>query len=140
MRCLKLSEVWNYLNQDLKRAIRSAAIGRSRIRTRSLLGAMAALSDEAPGSQIIRNLQKCTGVEFESPNRMTENTEPAPEDVDLSPCVQETLNFFRHHQIRSVNPADLASRLLQIGTGSTVRSLEREGILNETIERLDEVR
>jgi hypothetical protein len=134
---LDLSDVWNYLGSEVKRAIKTVTANQDHIRTRNLLAALAVVSKETNDDELLLSILKESSIKFHSPQSLSEEVDPVPESIDLTPAVKETLDFFRMHKIRSVSVNDFARRLLQIGTGSTVRSLEDEGRLDTAIQRLE---
>ncbi len=139
MNGLNLPEVWNYLESDVKRAITVVARDNDYLRTRTLLPALAVASRERGETTVLREILDESELEFRYPSDLPDPPESVPEPVEMTPAVEETLNFFRLNQIRSVTSYDLARRLLEIGTGSTVLSLEEEGLLDEAIKRLGSI-
>ncbi|MFB6347274.1 MAG: hypothetical protein ABEK50_16240 [bacterium] len=135
---MKLHQVWDSLTDSVKIAIRSVTFQNSRIRTRALLGALSDLPD-APSAEILSRVERESGVELIHPDDLARDPEPCPGDVTFSPCVKETLNFYRIHHMRDVTPANVALRLLQIGSGSTVRELESAGYLSSLQQSLEEL-
>lgn len=130
-----LSDVWDFFDEDIKRAFEAVSAESDRVRTSKLLGALAEVSGVDQGGKIINDIRNVPGVELDPPGSFREETGDPPE-VELSPCVRETLQFFSMHNIRGISVANLAMRLLQLGRGSTVMALEREGELSRFIERL----
>lgn len=136
---MKLRDLWPYFTPEVKRALRSSCAEYDRLHTRLVLGALSDLGEDHPVGRILAEVESEAGVALKHPSRWLERPDPFP-DVEpaLSPCVRETLNFFRVHGIRSITPARLALRLLQIGSGSTVRALEEKGVLRTFLARLEE--
>ncbi|MFB6226710.1 MAG: hypothetical protein ABEH89_00095 [bacterium] len=134
-----LSDVWDYLDDPVKRAFRSVGAESDRVRTRKLLGALALMSDTEPASRIVRDIQDQEGISLDMPEELVGDPNGPPDINDLSPCVRETLEFFKMHRIRQVSTARLATRLLQLGRGSTVRALEQEGVLDDYVSKLNDL-
>lgn len=137
---MKLLKVWKYLEPEVKMAICSVAEESKKLDTPNFLGALAEVPDDDPGSEILARIESNSSVSFDHPKSVVTSTEPIPKDLEFSSFVKETLNFFGQHQIRSVSVAELATRLLQLGRGSTVRTLEKENKLQVAIEELNAVK
>lgn len=135
---MQLADVWGYLDTDVKRLMRTVAPGAERVNTRRLLGAMAQFPGDRVVSRILRETFREADLRLPAPEEFAEDSEPVPEGMDFSPSVHETLNFFRLHRIRPVGVAQFARRLLEIGTGETVRALEEKGMLATTIKDLEQ--
>jgi len=136
---LEISRVWNYLTPEVKEAFVRLAKNRDYIHTSTLLGALRSTSQPVV-STILDDLEnELEGDLIESlDGGEIEGDFVPPEDLSFSPCVREVLNFYRIHQLQPVSAADLALRLLQIGTGSTVKELEKNGVLRDYQESLAE--
>lgn len=132
-----LSDVWGYLNEDLKRVFRSAVQTDERIDSQSILDALVRLPDDHPVGQLIRGFDEEYDLNLDPPGELPAAPDPVPEYGSLSPAVREALQFFRMHKIRSVDVTDYTRRLLQIGSGDTVRRLEKQGILRKIIDQLE---
>lgn len=132
-----LADVWGYLNDDLKRVFRSAAQTDERIDSESILNALVRLPGDHPVGQLIRGIDENHDLDLNPPEALPEAPDPVPEYGSLSPAVREALQFFRMHKIRSVDVTDYTRRLLQIGSGDTVRRLEKQGILRKMIDQLE---
>jgi hypothetical protein len=135
---MKIRDVWHYLDDDVKRAIQALVSSGTELRTSTLLPSLAKVAEQRDSQAVLCEILEESGIDFDYPESIPDNAGSPPEDISFSPCVHETLNFFRMHQIRSVSVEELARRLLQIGTGSTVRSLEEQGLLEKSIEQLEE--
>lgn len=135
---MKLLEVWNYFTPDVKRVFTGLAGEHDRVRTKSLLGALLDVSEENTAA-VLSRIESDGDTELIHLRKIPDESGACPEGLTFSPCVKESLNFFRIHQLRPVTSADLALRVLQIGTGSTVMALERAGILTELQEDLQQL-
>lgn len=132
-----LSDVWSSLEHDLKRIFRSAASADDRIDSRALLESLVLLPEDDSVGQILRRVDDEHDLKLRSTRTLPESSPKPPEGVTLSPAVREALQFFRIHKIRSVDVREYTRRLLQIGSGDTVRRLEKKGILRDIIEQLE---
>jgi len=135
---VNLSEVWDYFNPEVQQVFSSLALEYDRIRTKSLLGGLSKLPNNE-AAEILEDIEREAGVDLILPEQMITEVGECPDDLTFSPCVKETLNFFRVHQLRPVTVANLALRLLQIGTGSTVMELEESGHLRDIRSRLEAI-
>lgn len=132
---MTLSTVWIHCTPSVRRAFAAAARRSERVDVPLLLGAMASVTSEEDGGDILADLAR--EEELVTPGGSA--SDPAPEEppgVELAPAVREALTFFRYHRIRPISPVRLAVRLLEIGTGETVQSLEASGRLKPYLERL----
>lgn len=137
---MDIVDVWHYLNDDVKKAIRAVYLDQNRLDTRTLLGSLSRVSGENPGSCLLRDHFDESDVPLEFPSEIPDDPDSLPEAIKLSPAVEETLNFFRLHRMRSVSVAQVAKRLLQIGTGDTIRLLEERNVLQELVESLENIK
>lgn len=132
---MALSTVWIHLTPSARRAFAAAARSSERVDVPRLLGALAAVTPGGDGGDILAELAEEEGLAVPGDS----SSGPAPDDpptVELAPAVREALTFFRYHRIRPISPARLAVRLLEIGTGETVQSLEASGRLKPYLRRL----
>lgn len=136
---MKLRSIWPDMEEVIQLAIGSIARDSSRIRTRALLGA---LMDCSHGElhRILSEMEDELNDGFIHPEEVQEEVGSAPAELEFSPCVKEVFNFFRIHELKPIRAVDLSLRLLQIGTGSTVRELEGAGYLYDYQEKLTELR
>lgn len=130
-----LSTVWIHCTPSVRRAFAAAARRSGRVDVPLLLGTLAAVTPGEEGGDILVELADGEGLV--TPGVSASGSAPEqPPTVELAPAVREALTFFRYHRIRPISPVRLAVRLLEIGTGETVQSLEASGRLKPYLQRL----
>lgn len=128
------------MTPTVQRAFRRAARDSDRVGTRRLLGALAGLTPDDEGGEVLRQLRDEADVNLPEISTTDGVYEGPPEVIQVSPTVRETLNFFRFHHMRPIDPVALALRLLEIGAGETVKALEADGRLKTYLQRLRSLR
>lgn len=137
---MRLSSVWTYMTPTVQRAFRRAARNSDRVDTRRLLGALAGLTSDDEGGEVLRQLRNEADVNLPEVSAADEVYEGPPETIEVSPTVRETLNFFRFHHMRPIDSVTLSLRLLEIGAGEIVKALEADGRLKTYRQRLRSLR
>jgi len=132
---LILSAVWPHCTPAVRRALAASAPGADRLDTRVLLGALVAVTPAGAGGSILRQLAREEGVDLPRPD-LPARAAGSPPERAVSPTVRETLSFFRMHHLRPITAIRLAVRLLEIGTGEVVQSLEAGGRLSRYLRGL----
>lgn len=135
-----LADVWDNLDETVRRAVQSVAVESDRLDTNNFLGGLSLLSNVDRAAEIINDMQDETGLTLKVPSRLVEEVGDCPEHLTLSPTVREALNFFNLHRIRDISVAKVATRLLQLGGGPTVLALEKQGVLGDYIRRFQNLR
>lgn len=132
---VKLREVWQSFTDDVKRVFSAISKDSDRARTKRVFGAIAELSSET--AEVVQRIENEADVPLIHPESLPEEPGECPDDLEFTPCVKEALNFYRIHQLRPITVANLSLRLLQIGTGDTVMTLEKKGYLSEVRSSLE---
>ncbi len=132
---MDLQTVWNDLDEDCQRVIRTVANPDRMLEGEDVLGAIARL--ERPVGELLESLNRDHELGLSVPDRLEPPGEEPPEDVVLSAHMRETLNFFRIHRLRPIRPESLALRLLQMSSGDVDRKLEATGRFQEILADLE---
>lgn len=130
---MKLIEIWKDLSNPLQKVFKF--LSGQRVDTDRLLEGLAGINSTQNSIEVVSEIADDLGLE--KIHSDDENIDySCPDNIDLSSDVREALDFFRIHKISKITTARLILRLLQIGSGSSVRKLEREGSLQAYRDKL----